>query len=159
MLDFFRSHECNWKCGWTHKRNAEHYGRISWDLSRISKRKWKSRGMQLCTRREYFCVYLINLWCISSCVPTSSSTSDLHLSITTSYVGAMMLFRCPISQVSDVDIDKLLHHKKVIWLNSPETMKANSLRWSPAPLRKTKSELTMRCFGRCSSIHGWSLPC
>ena len=66
----------------------------------------------------------------------------------------MMLFRCPISQVSDVDIDKLLHHKKVIWLNSPETMKANSLRWSPAPLRKTKSELTMRCFGRCSSIHG-----
>ena len=50
-------------------------------------------------------------------------------------------------QVSDVDVDKLLVHKKVTWLNSPETMKASSLRWSPAPLRKLKNETTVRCFG------------
>lgn len=49
-------------------------------------------------------------------------------------------------EVSDVDVDKLLHHKKLTWLNSPETVKANSLRWSPAPLRKMKCESSMRCF-------------
>ena len=50
-------------------------------------------------------------------------------------------------QVSDVDVDKLVLHKKVTWLNSPETMKASSLRWSPAPLRKMKNETSVRCFG------------
>lgn len=53
-------------------------------------------------------------------------------------------------QVSDVDVDKLLVHKKVTWLNSPDTMKASSLRWSPAPLRKLKNETSVRCFGMYS---------
>ena len=57
-----------------------------------------------------------------------------------------------LTQVSEVDVDKLVLHKKVTWLNSPETMKATSLRWSPAPLRKIKNETSVRCFGTCEVV-------